>query len=99
MRMKVKLTALMLSLALIATGAILTVAAQPSQTGKDDIKLKVFIHYRNPNPVIDCSSTANDTVNDYGLAGWHLPAGGITYMINFNSAPSNLLTKPGVKWS
>ncbi|HHT9127077.1 MAG TPA: matrixin family metalloprotease [Candidatus Brocadiia bacterium] len=62
-------------------------------------KVRVFIHHPLPKKsrAETCTVTTNDTVSDYGLAGWHMPTGGVKYYVNVNSVPktvgsSNALT-------
>lgn len=85
--------AVVVSLALLAAmcGAAPAGAAPPAD--KDQVKLRVFVHYPGhggKGNVSYCSLTQDDQVNDYGLTGWQLPAAGFTYWINYRSAPANL---------
>ena len=73
-----------------------------SQAGdKGTLKEVVKIHYKLPpelefargdhgKPVAQCTVTQNDNVNDYGLTGWHMPAGGLTYKIANKTLPANI---------
>lgn len=70
-----------------------------SQAGdKGPIKEVVFVHYKLPprldfqkgKRVAQCTVTQNDSINDWGAAGWHMPLGGLTYNINFNTLPGNI---------
>lgn len=57
------------------------------------IKERVFIHLpRSPKPghLGTCTVTTSDTVTDYGLTGWHLPASGITWQLNTATVPSSV---------
>jgi hypothetical protein len=57
------------------------------------IKVRAFIHRPRvvePNHLGTCTTTADDTVVDYGLAGWHLPSVGITWKLNESSVPSSV---------
>lgn len=54
------------------------------------IKERVFIHLpraHKPGHLGTCTPTDNDSVTDYGLAGWRLPAGGITWRLNPATIP------------
>jgi hypothetical protein len=54
---------------------------------------RVFIHLPRtykPNHLGTCVPTTNSTVNDYGLAGWHIPAGGITWKLNPSTVPASV---------
>lgn len=86
---KVLIIGLGLSILLIS-GVFLAVAAPPDQARNDDIRLRVFVHNPKPVTIAGCSQTTNDYVNDYGLAGWHLPVGGVKYRINYDSVPTPL---------
>lgn len=82
--------------------ALVAISAPVKTTAKnnDEIKMKVFVHY--PKADIDqeagkgkpqkpsCQITANDQIPDYGFTGWKLPAGTISYQVNYGSRPSNL---------
>jgi hypothetical protein len=65
-----------------------------AQAKKDDIVLKTFVHdpqgHGKPVPVSNCTITTNDHVSDYGTTGWHMPAAGMSYQINYASSPKNL---------
>lgn len=64
----------------------------PAQAQKDQLKLKVFVHYPNPGrpaSVSSCTPTTSNP-NDYGIAGWQMPASGLNYSINFTTKPNNL---------
>jgi len=64
----------------------------PAQAQKDQLKLKVFVHYPNPGrpaSVSYCTPTSSNP-NDYGTAGWQMPASGMSYKINYSSEPRNL---------
>ena len=56
-----------------------------------NVKLKIFIHHpKSAGPNLGaCTPTASDS-SDFGLAGWHLPSGGITWMLNAATAPKNI---------
>lgn len=56
-----------------------------------NVKLKIFIHHQKSGaPKLGtCSPTSSDS-SDFELAGWHLPSGGITWMLNGSSAPGNI---------
>ena len=57
------------------------------------IKVRAFIHRPRvvePNHLGTCTTTADDTVVDYGLAGWHLPSVGITWKLNESSVPASV---------
>ncbi len=65
----------------------------PAKAQKDQIKLKVFVHYPNPGRPIaqpTCSESASTTPDDYLSAGWHMPSLGMDYKINLSSKPRNL---------
>jgi hypothetical protein len=57
----------------------------------ENVKLKIFIHHpKAKGPSLGtCTPTASDST-DFGLAGWHLPSGGITWMLNGSSVPGNI---------
>jgi len=64
----------------------------PAQAQKDQLKLKVFVHYPNPGKpasVSYCTPTSSNP-NDYGTAGWQMPVDGMNYKINYSSEPRNL---------
>src|SRR5262249_29766244 len=49
------------------------------------MKQRVFIHLprtHQPNHLGTCTETVDETINDYGLAGWQLPSGGVTWHLN-----------------
>ncbi len=57
-----------------------------------DVKLRVFIH--RPKVIEHshlgaCTATASDS-SDFGLTGWHLPSGGITWKLQESTAPPNI---------
>jgi hypothetical protein len=57
-----------------------------------DIKLRVFIH--RPKVIEHshlgtCTTTASDS-SDFGLTGWHLPSGGITWKLKDSTVPPNI---------
>ncbi len=57
------------------------------------IKVRGFIHRPRvvePNHLGTCTNTTDDAVADYGLAGWHLPAAGITWKLNDSSVPASV---------
>lgn len=57
------------------------------------MKERVFIHMpRTPKPghLGTCQPTSNDQVPDYDLAGWKLPASGITWKLNPNTVPTKI---------
>jgi hypothetical protein len=57
-----------------------------------DIKERVFIHMpgtHKKDHLGTCVVTTDATVNDYGLTGWHLPGGGITWKLNRPDRPSD----------
>lgn len=82
-----------LTILLIVTVAMFF-AGSINAKGNDDVKLRVFVHYPKAAPkpatVAACTPTVNDQVNNYGLAGWHLPAAGVTYKINYGTVPSSV---------
>jgi len=61
-----------------------------------DIKERVFIHMpatHKKDHLGTCVVTTDATVTDYGLTGWHLPGGGITWKLNTGTIPTaNSLT-------
>jgi hypothetical protein len=57
------------------------------------IGVRAFIHRPRvvePNHLGTCTTTTDDSVTDYGLAGWHLPRGGITWKLNESTVPVNV---------
>lgn len=76
--------------------------AQSQTTVEDDpldqplppgIKVRAFIHRPHviePNHLGTCTTTTDARVADYGLAGWHLPSGGITWKLNESSVPASV---------
>jgi hypothetical protein len=57
------------------------------------IRVRAFIHrprVLEPNHLGTCTPTADDTVADYGFAGWHLPASGITWKLNESTVPARV---------
>ncbi|PIP21811.1 MAG: hypothetical protein COX39_00970 [Candidatus Nealsonbacteria bacterium CG23_combo_of_CG06-09_8_20_14_all_40_13] len=87
-----KLLAFLLGLA-VAFYLISFLFTGPVSAAKDEVKLRVFVHYPNPHgkPVADpCTATTNDQVQDFGLAGWQMPDVGVTYKINYRTKPKNL---------
>jgi hypothetical protein len=63
---------------------------------------RVFIHMPNarkhPSHLGICSASSQDTVNDFGLTGWHIPAGGMKWKLNPATVPStNGLTPEAVQ--
>jgi hypothetical protein len=74
---------------------LLLVAAMPSAAqpaaGKDEIKLKVFVHYPKPGkpkPAV-CDPTSNDKITTFGLTPWKR-SGTVTYRVNVGSIPSSV---------
>lgn len=66
-----------------------TLAAPPD---KDDVKLKVFVHYPRPGKPQPKPGTCDPTEltsNNYGLAGWRLP-GPTQYRVNYNTIPGTV---------
>lgn len=56
-----------------------------------DIKERVFIHMpatHKKDHLGTCVVTTDAAVNDYGLTGWHLPGGGITWKLNTDTIPT-----------
>ena len=87
-----KLLAFLLGLA-VAFYLISFLFTGPVSAAKDEVKLRVFVHYPKPQgkPVIDpCTATTNDQIADYSLAGWTMPIEGMTYKINYGTKPKNL---------
>jgi hypothetical protein len=57
------------------------------------VKERVFIHLprtHKPNHLGECTVTQNDRVPDYGLAGWQLPPGPITWRLNASTIPPSV---------
>src|ERR1051325_3240853 len=56
-----------------------------------NVKLKVFIHHpKAKGPQLGtCSPTSSDS-SDFDAAGWHLPTGGITWMLNTATVPGSI---------
>jgi predicted Zn-dependent protease len=78
---------------LLLLAAAMPSAAQPP-ADKDEVKLKVFIHYpkpAKPAPPGVCDPTVNDQVSTYALAGWK-HSGTVTYHVNYRSVPSQART-------
>ncbi len=79
---------------LFVFGIVFVGGADSATAKKDDVKLKVFIHYPKdygkPVRSSGCTVTANDQINDYGYAGWQMPTGGMDYKINYTTKPGNL---------
>ena len=68
-------------------------ATTPDTPLPPGISERVFIHLPRthmPNHLGTCTPTTNDIVNDYGLAGWRLPNGGITWYLNDATVPSSV---------
>jgi hypothetical protein len=56
----------------------------------EGVKLKIFIHHaKKPKSLGTCTPTQSDST-DFGLAGWHLPSGGINWMLSTGSVPRSL---------
>jgi hypothetical protein len=103
-QMKLRFTLLAVSLAVtMLCFEALASAAQSQPAAEDDdpleqplppgIKVRVFIHRPHvvePNHLGICTTTVNDKITDYGLTGWHLPAGGITWKLNESTVPSSV---------
>lgn len=54
---------------------------------------RVFIHVpktKEPGHLGTCTPTSNDGINTYGLAGWRLPAAGVTWFLNPSTVPSTV---------
>ena len=68
------------------------VAAQP-RADKDQIKLRVFIHYPKPGKPGPkpgtCDPSASNTPDTYVLTGWK-HSGTVTYHVNYASIPSTV---------
>ena len=59
------------------------------------IKVRAFIHRPRVvehNHLGTCTTTTpkGDTITNYGLTGWHLPAGGVTWKLNESSVPASV---------
>ncbi len=53
-------------------------------------RLRVFVHEDRPAHRVSaptCEPTNNDTNDVYSFTGWHLPDGGMTYLVNASRAP------------
>jgi hypothetical protein len=86
---KVAFFALVVLLLLVG---VMPSAAQPA-VDKDQVKLKVFIHYPKPGkpgpkPGV-CDPTTNDQVTTYGLTPWK-QSGTVTYHVNVGSIPGSV---------
>lgn len=60
---------------------------------EDQTRQRVFTHEEAPShrwPVPTCQSTQNDQVEAYRLGGWHLPTGGISYLVDDRRAPRGI---------
>lgn len=71
------------------------VQSKDKEADSANLKQKVFVHYPKPHKdgrmVVDsCSPTSNDQVNDFLLAGWQIPSGGIAYQVNAVSFPKSV---------
>jgi hypothetical protein len=58
---------------------------------ESETRLRVFVHQERPShntPLPTCQPTQNDANETYDLTGWHIPTGGMTYLVNADSAPS-----------
>lgn len=82
---------------LMTFGVVLTLAfsmlPQSAAAAPDNIRLRVFVHNPDPRPrqiSALCQPTVDDQVNDYGETGWHMPASGVSYRINYASRPAGL---------
>jgi len=67
--------------------------AAPEPPLPPGISQRVFIHLPRtykPNHLGTCINTINSTVNDYGLTGWRLPTGGVTWKLNPATVPSSV---------
>lgn len=60
---------------------------------EEETHLRVFTHEERPShrlPAPVCQPTQNDGVATYALTGWHLPAGGFSYVVNTERAPDDI---------
>ncbi len=60
-----------------------------------NIRVRAFIHRPRvvePSHLGTCSATADGTIGNYGLAGWHLPTAGVTWKLNMSTVPTTYLT-------
>ena len=91
-----KLISYVLCLVLVVTFSLTGIQKRVSAKNDRDneIKLRVFVHEPNPHGravlTSACTQTVDDSVNDYGETGWHMPSLGMNYKINYSSKPSNL---------
>ena len=57
------------------------------------IKVRAFIHRPRvvePNHLGQCTTTTNDNAPTFGLTGWQLPAGGVTWKLSGATIPGNI---------
>lgn len=73
---------------------------QAKANSDHSLRQKVFVHYPKPEPGRPkppvgptCTVTGNDQVNHYLLDDWYMPDAGLTYKINYSSAPSGIQSK------
>jgi hypothetical protein len=84
-------TRLVISVAFLCLA--LAAAVQAAAPPNNDLRLRIFVHHpKHPGKPVasSCSVTVNDQVNHYGLAGWQMPAAGMSYRINYSTKPKNL---------
>jgi hypothetical protein len=68
-------------------------ATSPDTPLPPGFRQRVFIHLPRtgkPNHLGTCAVTKDDNVNHYGLAGWRLPDGGITWHLSDATVPSSV---------
>lgn len=100
-----KVLVLLLTIFLLISLIAPSIYAKPETGRGDNLRLRVFVHYprpdrgkkppkppRPPKPPAGpaCEVTGSDQVDHYLLAGWHMPTGGVTYKVNFATAPKNV---------
>ena len=101
---KLRLAVLGFSLILAMSWMGSLAGAAQSQSAADDddtleqplppgIKVRAFIHRPRiveHNHLGTCTTTTDAGVTDYGFAGWHLPAAGITWKLSESTVPTNV---------
>jgi len=91
MKKKISKIAIIIVLCLgLLVNSLVSVASVSARN--HELKVRVMVQYsKKPGRATStCSVTSNDQINDFLLAGWHLPTQGVTYKINYQTIPKGL---------